>query len=137
MRPPIAPATILALTLVAGALTAVLLVAQVQADGSLLPKIPAAKGEQCVEPTPVMRRRHMEFILHQRDRTVHEGIRTEKHRFVNCVNCHVQPRADGVYPRHTDADHFCESCHRFSSVSMDCFQCHADRPVEAYADVVE
>ena len=103
---------------------------------NLLPKIPAAKGEQCVEPTEVMRRRHMDFILHQRDRTVHEGIRTEKHRFVNCIDCHVQARADGSYPRHTDADHFCESCHRFSSVKMDCFQCHADRPAEAYSELL-
>ena len=121
-------------------LAAVFLFAQVQLgeaadngeDTRLLPKIPTSKGEQCVESTEVMRRRHMEFILHQRDRTVHEGIRTEKYRFVNCINCHAQARADGSYPRHTDGDHFCESCHRFSSVSMDCFQCHADRPVEAY-----
>ena len=105
---------------------------QVQADSHLLPKIPVAKGDRCVEPTEVMRRRHMEFILHQRDLTVHEGVRTEKHRFVNCINCHVQARDDGSYPRHTDSDHFCESCHRFSSVSMDCFQCHADRPAFLY-----
>ncbi len=137
MRSPMTSLTVLAVTLVAAgaaALIAVPLIAQVQADTSLLPGIPAAKGEQCVEPTDVMRRRHMQFILHQRDRTVHEGIRTEKHRFVNCINCHVQARADGSYPRQTDADHFCESCHRFSSVNMDCFQCHADRPVEAYGD---
>ena len=104
----------------------------VQAGDRLLPEIPAAKGDRCVEPTEVMRRRHMQFLLDQRDLTVHDGIRTEKHRLVNCIGCHVQPRPDGGYPRHTDADHFCESCHRFSSVKMDCFQCHADRPAEAY-----
>ena len=61
-------------------------------NNPLLPAIPAAAGDQCVEPTEVMRRRHMDFILHQRDETVHKGVRTEKHRFVNCVNCHVQPQ---------------------------------------------
>ena len=37
------------------------------ADGHLMPPLPEAKGEQCVEPTEVMRRRHAQFILHQRD----------------------------------------------------------------------
>ena len=127
----IAPLSIavLALSLVA----AVFLMTQAYADDRLLPKIPAARGDHCVEPTEIMRRRHMDFILHQRDETVHRGIRTEKHRFVNCIDCHVQAREDGTYPRHVDNDHFCQGCHVFSSVSVDCFQCHADRPVEAYA----
>ena len=105
-------------------------------DNALLPAIPQAQGEQCVEPTEVMRRRHMDFILHQRDETVHKGVRTEKHRFVNCINCHVQPQrqAEGelIYPRHTSADHFCTSCHVYAMVSIDCFQCHADRPQSFY-----
>ena len=42
------------------------------------PDVAEAEGK-CVEPTDVMRRDHMEFILHQRDETVHEGIRTSKH----------------------------------------------------------
>ena len=116
---------------------AIFLTGSVLADDRLLPKIPAAKGDQCVEPTEVMRRRHMEFILHQRDETVHRGIRTKKHSFVNCINCHVQARKDGTYPRHADADHFCQDCHRFSSVSVDCFQCHADRPVAAYGAMID
>ena len=77
---------VFALVFAAGALLAM----QVSAGDSLLPKIPAAKGEQCVEPTDVMRRQHMQFILHQRDLTVHEGIRTEKHRF---CELHQLPRA--------------------------------------------
>ena len=105
-------------------------------DNALLPSIPQARGEQCVEPTEVMRRRHMDFILHQRDKTVHQGVRTEKHRFVNCINCHVQPQRQAggnlVYPRHTSADHFCTSCHVYALVSIDCFQCHADRPQSFY-----
>ncbi len=102
------------------------------ADDHRMPDLPAAKGERCVEPTEVMRRRHAEFILHQRDETVHRGIRTQKHRFVNCIDCHVQRNAAGVWPRHTDDDHFCSVCHLYTSVAIDCFQCHADRPHEAY-----
>lgn len=104
------------------------------ADERLLPKIPSADpaAAQCVEPTEVMRRRHYEFILHQRDETVHKGIRTERHRFVNCINCHVQPDDAGDYPRHTDSEHFCTACHEYGGVSIDCFSCHADRPEAAY-----
>ena len=99
------------------------------------PVIPKAKGEQCVEPTEVMRRSHYEFILHQRDDTVIEGIRTEQYRFTRCIDCHVQPTAAGEFPRHSDADHFCTGCHLYSSVSIDCFQCHADRPAQAYTTI--
>ena len=110
-------------------------------DNALLPAIPQAQGDQCVEPTEVMRRRHMDFILHQRDETVHRGVRTEKHRFVSCINCHVQPQqtkqGNMVYPRHTDADHFCTSCHVYAMVSIDCFQCHADRPQRFYEQAQE
>lgn len=129
---------LLLLTACFGFFATVVLAAEWQKDknNALLPAIPDAQGEQCVEPTEVMRRRHMDFILHQRDETVHKGVRTEKHRFVNCVNCHVQPRqtAEGkpVYPRHTDADHFCTNCHTYAMVSIDCFQCHADRPESFY-----
>ncbi|MBC6414698.1 MAG: hypothetical protein GDA45_07465 [Chromatiales bacterium] len=102
-------------------------------QSGLGPVIPKAKGEQCVEPTEVMRRRHYQFILHQRDETVHQGIRTAQYRFTRCIDCHVQPTAAGDYPRHYEDTHFCTACHRYSSVSIDCFQCHADRPKEAYS----
>lgn len=104
-------------------------------QSGLGPVIPKAKGERCVEPTEVMRRRHHEFILHQRDETVHRGIRTKKHQFTRCIDCHIQPTASGDYPRHDDDEHFCTACHRYSSVSIDCFQCHADRPAKAYSTI--
>jgi hypothetical protein len=40
-----------------------------------LPVIDSGTAEQCVEPVEFMRRNHMELILHQRDETVHRGIR--------------------------------------------------------------
>ena len=93
-----------------------------------IPKVPKAKAEQCVEPTEIMRRNHMEFILHQRDETMHQGIRTTKHSLKECISCHVNPTADGQYPRAEDKEHFCSSCHHYASVKIDCFECHADRP---------
>jgi hypothetical protein len=51
-------------------------------SGSLLPVIPPAMGERCVEPNDVMRREHMDFLMHQRDDTVHAGIRGAKYSLV-------------------------------------------------------
>jgi len=79
------------------------------------------KGEQCVEATDVMRRDHMKFILHQRDKTVHDGIRTTKHSFKNCVDCHADTKTGSVLGK----DGFWESCHTYAAVKLDCFECHS------------
>ena len=93
-----------------------------------IPQVPQAKAEQCVEPTEVMRRSHMEFILHQRDETMHRGIRTKRHSLKECISCHVNPGPDGQYPRVASDQHFCAACHSYASVTIDCFQCHSDIP---------
>ena len=117
---------VLALSMLAGT------VAPAMAD-DLLPYIPEAQGrfseaQGCVEETQDMRVNHMEYILHQRDETVHEGIRDKQHSLVECINCHVSDAPDA--PRVSSEKHFCNSCHTYAAVSIDCFQCHADRPVE-------
>ena len=103
-----------------------------QAGDSLLPVIPEAQArysaeQGCVEPVEEMRKNHMEYILHQRDETMHEGIRTPQHSLVECINCHVSDAPDA--PRYSSEEHFCNSCHTYAAVRIDCFQCHADRPV--------
>ena len=96
----------------------------------VVPRVPAGKATQCVEPTEIMRRDHMEFILHQRDKTVHSGIRTSKYSLKQCINCHVNPDASGEYPHYAlgNEEHFCSSCHTYAAVKIDCFQCHRDTP---------
>ena len=89
-----------------------------------LPNVHTKQGEKCVEPTDVMRRDHMQFILHQRDDTMHRGIRTSKHSFKNCVNCHADPQTASVLGK----DGFCQSCHTYAAVTIDCFSCHTDKP---------
>jgi len=88
------------------------------------PTVKIEKGEKCVEPTAEMRRNHMEMILHQRDRTMHDGIRSVKHSLKNCIDCHANPKTDSVLGK----DGFCESCHTYAAVSMDCFECHSPSP---------
>jgi hypothetical protein len=88
-----------------------------------------SEEQGCVEPTAEMRKNHMDYIQDQRDATVHEGIRTRQHSLEECINCHVSDAPDAP---HVDSEkHFCNSCHTFVSVSIDCFQCHADRPVKS------
>ncbi len=109
---------------------------QGQAGDSILPEIPEAQArfseaQGCVEPTAEMRRNHMKYILHQRDETMHEGIRTKQYSLNECINCHVSDAEDA--PRVSSEQHFCNSCHSYAAVKIDCFQCHADRPVKASA----
>ena len=103
------------------------------AGDSLLPEIPEAQDrysdtQGCVEPTADMRKNHMEYILHQRDETMHRGVRTKQYSLVECINCHVSDAPEA--PRVSSQEHFCNSCHTYAAVSIDCFQCHADRPVK-------
>jgi len=85
--------------------------------------------QECVEPEEEMRRNHMEYILHQRDKTMHEGIRTRQYALEECINCHASKDESGEYVRVEDPRHFCATCHTYASVSIDCFQCHSDVPV--------
>ena len=78
------------------------------------------QGDKCVEPTEEMRRNHMEKILHQRDKTMHQGIRTTQYSLKNCIDCHADPKTNSVLGK----DGFCESCHRYAAVQIDCFSCH-------------
>ena len=95
------------------------------ADSDLL-KTAKAKSEKCVDDTAFMRTNHMEKILHQRDDTLRKGIRGEVYSLKECISCHV-PENTNV--RYGDSKHFCSSCHNYTAVTIDCFQCHADRVI--------
>jgi hypothetical protein len=88
----------------------------------------AAGLEACVEPTDVMRRNHMELIKHQRDATVHGGIRASKHSLAGCIDCHVSAGPDGQALAANAPDQFCSACHAFAAVKVNCFDCHAGVP---------
>lgn len=90
----------------------------------------ADKLESCVEPTDVMRRNHFEFILHQRDLTVHQGIRGAKHSLAGCVDCHAKKDAQGKPVPVNAEGQFCAGCHEYAAVNIDCFSCHSTVPGE-------
>lgn len=95
-----------------------------------LPNIhePEDEGLKCIHPEDEMRRNHMNYILHERDETMHEGIRNEPASLAKCINCHVTPDENGVIAGIESDEHFCNACHQYAAVQIDCFQCHADRP---------
>lgn len=89
---------------------------------------PTDESLKCIQPEDEMRRNHMNYILHQRDITMHQGIRTETDSLAKCIDCHVEPDSNGEIAGIESNEHFCTSCHQYASVQIDCFQCHADRP---------
>ena len=91
------------------------------------PEIVTGEGK-CVEPVDDMRKNHMEYILHQRDDTMYQGIRTSRHSFKQCVSCHAVKDDNGEFVTIDDSRHFCVTCHEYASVKIDCFQCHTDTP---------
>jgi hypothetical protein len=87
------------------------------------PVIEIDKPGKCVEDTATMRLEHPDMLKHQRDLTMHEGIRTRKHSLKECVDCHASAKTGSVLGQKG----FCQSCHDYASVRTDCFSCHASK----------
>lgn len=92
------------------------------------PVIEQARSGKCVASTEYMRRNHMKLLLHERDQEVRYGIRTEKYSLENCVNCHASQPANSVFGTNRN---FCQSCHSYAAVKIDCFECHSSKPQTA------
>lgn len=104
--------------------------------GDLLPTVPKANAQAnpdtlCVREVSDMRKNHMDYLMHQRDETTRRGVRTKKDSLAACIDCHVSKNEEGNYPHVGDSEHFCSSCHIYTAVSIDCFDCHNDKPTEA------
>lgn len=85
----------------------------------------AVPGTQCVADPAFMRRNHMDLLRHQRDDTVHGGIRGQKFSLKGCVDCHASRTTMSVAKAPGD---FCVACHSYAAVSIDCFECHSSQP---------
>ncbi|MEO8122489.1 MAG: hypothetical protein ABI633_00390 [Burkholderiales bacterium] len=91
-----------------------------------LPTIVAARaGTQCIADPATMRRDHPSMLKHQRDETVHGGIRGAKASLKGCIDCHASATTGSVAAAPGD---FCQSCHTYAAVKIDCFECHSTRP---------
>jgi hypothetical protein len=111
--------------------TGAAMAADASAPRTLQPHIePAKTGTQCVAPPEVMRREHPRMLKHQRDLTVHAGVRQARDSLQGCVACHASAATGSVVQAKTD---FCSSCHGYAAVTIDCFECHAGRPAQRTA----
>jgi len=86
-----------------------------------------ARSGPCIEEPQVMRRIHMDLLKHGRNDTVHLGIRDRKASLAACVDCHANSRDGSVVGSDT---HFCQGCHAYAAVKLDCFECHSSRARE-------
>ena len=116
----------------AGALLA--LGVQAAGDNFVVEGSRAASEKNCVEATEFMRRNHMEVIKHQRDETVHGGIRSTKHSLAGCIACHGAKGPSGEPVPVNDHHQFCATCHEFAAVQLNCFECHATVPTSSKSD---
>ncbi len=99
-----------------------------QTSRVFVPAPPKGKGDKCVADTDYMRRYHMTMLDHQRDDTVHEGIRTRQFSLKECIACHAVRGLDAQPVTVKSPKHFCRGCHDYAAVKIDCFECHASRP---------
>ncbi len=90
------------------------------AEGVPKPAIKIATEGKCIAPTEDMRRNHMDMLKHTRDKTMRQGIRGEKASLNECIGCHASKSTGSVLGK----DQFCESCHAYAAVKLDCWDCH-------------
>lgn len=112
-----------ALRLLAAATLAGAALLAAAADTGRVPKpaIVIEKGDKCVADTDTMRRDHMKLLKHQRDKTVREGIRSKQFSLNECIGCHASRKTGSVIG---SKDNFCQGCHAYAAVKLDCFECH-------------
>lgn len=95
-----------------------------------LPTVAVEKGpagEKCVRDTEWMRRNHMTLLKHQRDDTMYRGVRGTDEALRACIDCHADRKTGSV----TGSDQaFCQGCHSYASVSLDCWDCHNPKKVK-------
>ena len=88
------------------------------------PVVDAGQGDKCVANTDVMRRNHMRLLTHQRDETVHAGVRPRDTALEGCIACHASRKTGSVVG---SDQNFCQGCHAYAAVKLDCFECHSSK----------
>ncbi len=85
------------------------------------PVIEIATPGKCIAPAEEMRRNHPDMLKHQRDRTARLGIRGEPASLNACIECHASKKTGSVLGSN---ENFCQGCHAYAAVTLDCFECH-------------
>ena len=115
-----------------GVATALLLAPVFAVAGAPKPAPQIANPGQCIAPAEEMRRNHMEMPKHQRDKTLRQGIRGEKASLNECINCHASKQTGSVL----GAGGFCQDCHSYAAVKLDCWDCHQPKAGHPHGEAV-
>jgi hypothetical protein len=99
----------------------------VAADAQRTPQPPIVveKDGHCIAPVDQIRRNHPDMLRHQRDSTVHAGVRGARVSLNACIDCHANRSNGSVLG---SSENFCQGCHDFVAVRLDCFECHQATP---------
>ncbi|TRZ65398.1 MAG: Hdr-like menaquinol oxidoreductase cytochrome c subunit [Rhodocyclaceae bacterium] len=100
------------------------LAAPVSIAGVPKPVLTIENPGECVAPPEVIRRTHMGLLQHQRDKTLREGQRGARISLNACINCHASKSTGSVLGSN---ENFCQGCHAYVAVKLDCFECHQPR----------
>lgn len=121
-------------TFVAFVMLAALATLAAAADSGRVPKpvIEIANPGQCIDSPEVMRRTHMDLLKHQRDKTMHEGERRAKASLNGCIECHASKSSGSVQGTNQN---FCQGCHSYTAVKLDCFECHQPKLAKTAARI--
>lgn len=103
-----------------GIVTTLLLAPVFALAGAPKPTIKIENPGQCIAPVAEMRANHMKMLNHTRDRTMRQGIRGEKASLNGCIECHASKTTGSVLGK----DGFCQECHTYAAVKLDCWDCH-------------
>ena len=87
-----------------------------------IPVIPKALATVEEGHAEIMRRNHMDLMIHKRKKTVHEGVRSEQYSLKACISCHAVLGEDKKPVSVASPKHFCRTCHDYVAVKVDCFQ---------------
>jgi hypothetical protein len=55
------------------------------------------------------------------------GERTAAFSLKACIDCHASASTGSVA---ASASNFCQSCHAYAAVKLDCFECHSSKPAD-------
>ena len=89
------------------------------------PDVVIANPGKCVADKDTMRRNHMDMLKHQRDITLRQGVRGAKVSLQTCIDCHASKANGSVLG---SDQNFCQACHSYAAVRVDCFECHQATP---------
>ncbi len=92
------------------------------------PSIPKANDNPDYHGDEEIRKTHMLGLMHQRDETMHEGVRSKDDSLNACMTCHAVKSETGMAVSYDSPQHFCRVCHDYTAVTVDCFSCHASTP---------